>query len=248
MSTLDERSRAVTSNQTTTETGEQMREPMLATTRGGRGVLMALALLTIVGIADYLLNLTALHFLRPDVNPVAEPISTYGAVGSYGFLFITALLGSGLGALALAFGLYLGMVLSARAYIGLLLLGLYGVSELLAGLFPMDVGAEATLNGTIHNIVGNLAFFGFPLGVILLSLAMGKHERWRSLRGTALAASFAVVLTVILTMVGSNIGLFGVTQRLANFTALVWMLLVAIRLRSVGGTRREHTAEPKEIS
>ena len=116
------------------------------------------------------------------------------------------------------------------------------------GLFPLDVGAEATLNGTIHNIVGNLAFFGFPLGVILLSLAMGKHERWRSLRGTALAVSFAVVLTVILTMVGSNIGLFGVTQRLANFTALVWMLLVAIRLRSVGGTRREHTAEPKEIS
>src|SRR4028119_2515636 len=119
MSTLDERSRAVTSNQTTTETGEQMREPMLATTRGGRGVLMALALLTIVGIADYLLNLTALHFLRPDVNPVAEPISTYGAVGSYGFLFTAVELGAAVAALALTFGLYLSMVLSARAYVGL---------------------------------------------------------------------------------------------------------------------------------
>src|SRR4028118_232282 len=114
MSTLDERSRAVTSNQTTTETGEQMREPMLATTRGGRSVLMALALLTIVGIADFLLNLTALHFLRPDVNPVAEPISTYGAVGSYGFLLTAVMLGSGLGALALASGLYLGMVPPAK--------------------------------------------------------------------------------------------------------------------------------------
>src|SRR4028118_1767694 len=138
MSTLDERSRAVTSNQTTTETGEQMREPMLATTRGGRGVLMGLALLSIWGIADFLLILTALHFLRPDVNPVAEPISTYGAVGSYGFFFITALLGSGLGALALMLGLYLGMAPPARSYVGLFFLGLFGGLGLPAG--PLPVG------------------------------------------------------------------------------------------------------------
>jgi hypothetical protein len=209
---------------------------------------MALALLTIVGVADYLLNLTALHFLRPDVNPVVEPISTYGAVGPYGFLFTAVMLGSGLGALALAFGLYLGMVPPAKSYVGLLLLGLYGVSELLTGFFPMDVGAEATLNGTIHFVAGNLSFFGFPIAVILLSLAMGKDERWRSLRGTALAVSVGVVVTVILTIVGSNIGLYGLTQRLANVTALLWILLVGLRLRSVGGTRREQTAEPKEIS
>jgi hypothetical protein len=61
-------------------------------------VTMVLALLTIVGAAVYLINLTALHFLRPDVNPVLEPISTYGAVGPYGFLFVTALLGSVLAA------------------------------------------------------------------------------------------------------------------------------------------------------
>jgi hypothetical protein len=54
--------------------------------------------------ADYLLNLTALHFLHPDVNLVLEPISTYGAVGPYSFLFIAALLGSGLAALALMLG------------------------------------------------------------------------------------------------------------------------------------------------
>jgi hypothetical protein len=42
-----------------------------------------------------------------------------------------------------------------------------------------------------------------------------------------------VALTVILTIVGSNIGLFGLTQRLANVAALVWMLVVALHLRSV---------------
>jgi hypothetical protein len=62
---------------------------------------------------------------------------------------------------------------------------------------------------------------------------MGKDERWRSFRPPALVVAFAVVFTVILTIVGSNIGLFGVTQRIANATQLLWILLVALRLRSI---------------
>jgi hypothetical protein len=46
--------------------------------------------------------------------------------------------------------------------------------------------------------------------------------------------SVLAVLTVILTMVGFQLGIgFGVTQRLANVTALAWMLLVALHLRSL---------------
>ena len=204
----------------------------MATRGGERGALRVLALLAIVGVAGYLLNIAALHFLRPDVNPVSEPMSNY-AVGPYGFLLTAADIGSSVAALTLMFGLYLGIAPPGRSYVGLFLLGLYGVSELLAGIFPIDVGGEATTVGTIHNIVGNIAFFAFPIAVIFLSLGMGKDERWRSFRRPALAVSFAVVLTVILTIVSSNIGLLGVTQRLANVTALFWMLVVALHLRSV---------------
>jgi hypothetical protein len=196
-------------------------------------VTVVLALLTIVGVAVYLLNFTALHFLRPDVNPVSEPVSNY-AVGPYGFLAIAANIGSGLAGLALMVGLYLGIAPRGRSYVGLFLLGLYGISELLAAYFLIDVGAEATMAGTIHNIVGNISFFAFPIGVILLSLGMGKDERWQSFRRTALAVSVLIVLTVILTMVGSQLGIgFGVTQRLANVTVMVWMLIVALHLRSL---------------
>ena len=204
----------------------------MATTGGERGALRVLALLAIIGVADYLMIIASLHFLRPDVNPVTEPISNYG-VGPYGFLLIAAELGSAVAALALTLGLYLGMVRPARSYVGLLFLGLYGVSKLLQGHFPLDVGAQATLSGTIHSILGNLAFFGFLIAVILLSLSMGKDERWRSFRRPALVVSFAVVLTDVLTIVGSNIGLYGVTQRLATVTAMLWMLLVGLRLRSM---------------
>jgi hypothetical protein len=201
--------------------------------QGRSRVTMVLALLTIGGIATFLFNLTALHFLRPDVNPVLEPISNF-AVGPFGFLFTAADIGSGLAALALMLGLYLGIAPPARSYIGLFFLGLYGVSELLAGIFPIDVGAETTTVGAIHNIVGNIGFFGFPIAVILLSLGMGKDERWRSLRLPALALAGVVVLTVILTMVGVNIGIgYGVIQRLFNVAAMVWMLVVALHLRSL---------------
>src|SRR5829696_10554164 len=146
------------------------------------------------------------------------------------FPFTAADIGGSLAALALTFGLYLSIAPPGRSYVGLFLLGLYGVSVLLAGIFPIDVGGEATTFG----IVGNIAFFGFPIAVILLSLGMGKDERWRSFRRPALALSFVVVLTVILTIVGSNLGIgYGVTQRIANVAALVWMLLVALHLRSV---------------
>src|ERR671921_2650135 len=158
-------------------------------------VTMILALITIVGIADFLLSFTALHFLRPDVNPVLEPMSNY-AVGPYGFLLTAADIGLFLAALALALGLYLGIAPRGRSYVGLFLLALYGVSVLLAGIFPIDVGGEATTFGTIHNVVGNLSFFGFPIAVILLSLGMGKDERWRPFRRPALALSLVVVLTV----------------------------------------------------
>jgi hypothetical protein len=208
-------------------------ESTMMESQGRSRMTMVLALLTIIGIAVYLLNLAALHFLRPDVNPVLEPMSIY-AVGPYGFLLTAADIGGGLAALALTLGLYLSIAPPGRSYVGLFLLGLYGVSVLLAGIFPIDVGGETTTFGIIHNIFGNISFFGFPIGVILVSLGMGKDERWRSFRRTAVAASVLVVLTVILTIVGFNIGIgFGLTQRLANVTALGWMLLVALHLRSL---------------
>jgi hypothetical protein len=192
-----------------------------------------LAFLTIVGIASYLLNLAALHFLRTDVNPMVEPVSNY-AVGAYGFLSTAANIGSGLAALALTLGLYLSIASPGRSRVGLFLLGLFGVSELLAAIFPIDVGAQATTIGTIHNIVGNIAFFGFLAAVILLSWSMGKDEQWRSIRRPALALALVVLGMAVLTIVGANIGIgFGVGQRLFNVTSMGWMLLVALRLRSM---------------
>jgi hypothetical membrane protein len=119
--------------------------------------------------------------------------------------------------------------------VGLILLPLYGVSELLSGIFPIDVRAELTTAGAIHNIVGNISFFCFPIAAILLSLRIGKDGQWRSLRRPALALSIVVVLTVILTIAGANLGIgFGVAQRVANVAVMVWMFIVAPRVAVCG--------------
>lgn len=203
-------------------------------------VTVFLALLALVGISVKVLILAALHVVRPDINPVSEPISNYGA-GPYGFLLTVADIGSGLAALALVIGLFAGSAPPGRSYAGLVFLGIYGVSELLAGVFPIDVGGEATTAGSIHNVAGNLSFFCFPLAAILLSLRMAKDERWRPVRRLALALSIVVVVTVIATIAASNFGIgFGVAQRVANVAVLMWMLVVALHLRSVAqGTRAQ---------
>jgi hypothetical protein len=76
---------------------------------------------------------------------------------------------------------------------------------------------------------------------------MGKVEQWRSLRRPALALSIVVVLTVILTIAGANLGIgYGVAQRIANVAVMVWMFVVALHLRSVA--QRALAQQPLRVS
>ena len=191
-----------------------------------------LALLAIVGMAYYLLSVVAVHLLRPDIDPVSEPVSYY-AVGPYGFFVGIAIFALGVGSLALTLGLRLGIAPPGRSRVGLLLLALYGVGQLGVALFSIDAESAQTTTGLVHNIAGNISFFCFPPAVILLSLDMGKDERWRSLKRPALALSLVVLVGAIMVLVSANVvGGFGIAQRLFLLATVLWMLLAAIRLRS----------------
>jgi Protein of unknown function (DUF998) len=190
-----------------------------------------LALLAIGGMVYYLSSVVAAHLLRPDVHPVSEAVSYY-AVGPYGFFIGLAIFALGVGSLALTLGLHLGIAPPGRSRVGLLLLALYGVSQLVVALFSIDAESAKTTTGIVHNIAGNISFFCFPPAVILLSMGMGKDERWRSLKRPALALSLVVLVEAILVMVSANVvGGFGLAQRLFLLTTVLWMLLAAIRLR-----------------
>jgi uncharacterized protein DUF998 len=77
-----------------------------------------LAIFALVAVTYFVAVIIALHFLRPDRNPLMEPTSTY-AVGRYGYLMTSAFISMSLGSLALAIGLYRG--LPERRSLGLVL-------------------------------------------------------------------------------------------------------------------------------
>jgi hypothetical protein len=123
-----------------------------------------LAVVAMAGLSYVLLALVALHVLRPDLDPISSPISEY-AIGPNGLLFTTALLSWGGASLVLAFGLHRGVAPSGQSPTGLVLLAVFGVGLIVAGIFPMDVpfppedfsperftaaGATHIISATIH--------------------------------------------------------------------------------------------------
>jgi uncharacterized membrane protein YozB (DUF420 family) len=193
------------------------------------------ATVAIVGVAYFAGIIVALHFLRPELDPLSRPTSEY-AVGPYGFLMTSAFFSMSLASFALVIGLYLGVSRSARSRIGLGLLGVWAVGVLIAMIFPIDPeGAPQTISGTIHRINGPLAFLSLTAGAILVSRRFKHDETWRPFQRTALVLSL-IMLTVFVATVVNNAtgsGFAGLCQRIFLAALVTWFLLTATRLRSI---------------
>jgi hypothetical protein len=189
--------------------------------------------LAILGIAYFLIVVIVLHFLRPDLNPISRFISEY-AVGPYGFLMRSAFFGLSLGSLALVVGLYLGVSRPGRSWIGLVLLGVWGVGILIAGIFPADLqGAPVTTVGSIHQTASALAFLSVILATILISWRFKQDKKWSSFRRSALILSLVILVTFIGFSLSVNTEFGGLSQRIFIASILLWLLLTAARLRYV---------------
>jgi hypothetical protein len=194
-----------------------------------------IATVAIVGIAYFAVIIVALHFLRPDLNPLSRPTSEY-AVGPYGFLMTSAFFSMSLASFALVIGLYQGVSQRARSRIGLALLGIWAVGVLIAMIFPIDPeGAPQTISGTIHRINGPLTFLSLTAGTILVSRRFKQDENWRPFHRTALILSLTMVAVFIATFVNIATGsdFAGLCQRTFLAAFVTWFFLTAMRLRSI---------------
>jgi hypothetical protein len=95
------------------------------------------ASVAIIAFAYFLIVVIALYFLNPSYSLFRSVAGTYD-LGPYGFLIASTFFSLGFGALALVIGLYRGIIQSARSRTGLILLGLWGVGMLLAGVLPAN--------------------------------------------------------------------------------------------------------------
>ncbi len=216
-----------------------------------------LANLGVVGPVFYAVAILALHFLRPqDIVLYGNVMSAY-SIGPYGGLSIAAFIGLGLGALALSLGLRRGVRSSRVLLVGAVLVGLFGIGWIMAGIFrfapdvasiePLIRGdAPPTTSGIIHGVAGFGSFACIFAGMIVLSRAFKRDDRWRSFGipslvfGLLMLVLFAIGLFVLNspTVVpccppGSRAWVGAIEWRGFVGTFVLWLFLTAMRLRSV---------------
>jgi hypothetical protein len=193
----------------------------------------ALATFTVVGILYFFAAVTTEELLRPLYNPVQRTISEL-AIGPFGFLQTSAFIVLGLSLLALQHALARRLRHTVLSHIALVLLALCGVASFIAAAFPTNLkGAVATVAGAIHESVAGFGYAGLIIAIILLSLHFRRDERWRTF--FAASSSLAVLGAGSSIFMGatSNTDLSGLSQRVMVVPLLLWVVLTALRLRSL---------------
>jgi hypothetical protein len=173
------------------------------------------AVVAAAAAAADLLVLVLLHVVSPDVDPVTRPVSEY-ALGDGRWLATTGTVAEGVGAMGLA------IALRHKRAAGLLVV--FGLIKLTMPLFPVDaLGTPASATGNVHNVLGNLAFFLFPVAALVLSRAL-RREGNRS--GFVIAAILAVATVGVLA--ANAVGAFGLAQRAYLMLCALWLVLAAV--------------------
>jgi hypothetical protein len=192
------------------------------------------AYLSILAALIFSIAVVALLFLAPEIDPLRSGISFY-ALTDYKLL-----IGAGLSLVGLA-GIFLAMALwggasSATGRIGLALLVAWGITSVLAGIFPLDApGAPPTLSGSIHNLAG-LNFLLIAPAVLLIDLPRPKSEGSQTgTRGLAWLVLVSAILLFTFNGPLSSLGIGGLIQRLYWLVLVLWLLS---KSRHIPGTDR----------
>ncbi len=196
-------------------------------------LITTLATFTVVGILYFFAAVTTEELLRPLYDPVQRTISEL-AVGPFGFLQTSAFIVLGLSLLALQHALAHHLRHTVLSRVALVLLALCGVASFVAAAFPTNLkGAVATVAGEIHQSVAGLGYAGLIIAIILLSLHFRRDERWRTF--FAASSSLAVIGAGSSIFMGatSNTDVSGLSQRVMVIPLLLWVVLTALRLRSL---------------
>lgn len=166
------------------------------------------------------------------------------ALGRLGFVQTAAFVAAGIGTLALAVALR-QLTVGRRGLIGSLLIGVYGASAILSAIFPTDrVDSSDDLSslsvaGTIHVAVAVISFLSVVVGMFLLTWTFMRQARWRPVPWWWMLFPAGALSLLFVQTEGPLIGLL---QRLLVTVVAAWLVLVALRVRSIVATVAEAPA------
>ena len=92
--------------------------------------------------------------------------------------------------------------------------------------------AQSTI-GTIHSLVSLISFLSVIAGMVILAWTFGKDARWRSLLPWAAILATAAVSLLMAQITAQQGPWAGLMQRVLVTVIAGWIILVAIRIRSL---------------
>lgn len=194
--------------------------------------LFALATTALVTLAFFLATAWLLPLITGH-DIVGDTISEM-ALGPGGFVLTIAFVSVGIGILCLAVVIRAVTAGERGSALGSLLVAIYGVGAILAGVFPterIDAAAEVwqqSATGLIHVIASLVSFIAIVIGIFVLGRTFLRMPSWRTWgRRTMLFAGGALALL----FVQSEGPFVGIMQRGFVTIITVWLIVVAIRAR-----------------
>ena len=186
---------------------------------------MVLALVTFAAVM-------VLHVVRADLDPLSRVMSEY-ANGAHGIVMTIAFYAAGLSCLALAFRLRREPVVSGPMRIVLVLLLLAGGGLVVSGVFEVGRAfVPDTMEETAHSASSIGAFMCLIAAMLLFSFAAWRSAEWHSFAPVSgVLAVVAGVAGAVSPVVTAPSGA-GFVQRVLGGSVLLWLLLVARRIRS----------------
>jgi len=184
---------------------------------------------------------------RPGYSPWHNFVSAL-SLSNQGWIQIVNFLVCGVLVLCFAFGLRQIFRSGKASTWGPLLLGIFGLSLIIAGIFVTDPSlgyyppgissSTQTLHGTIHGINAPIAFGSLTIAIFVLARRFASDPEWRGwaiyslITGIILVASFIASL-VVATLDEKGIlpnSPAGLLERIAIIIGWGWIALLAIQL------------------
>ncbi|MGO8948792.1 MAG: DUF998 domain-containing protein [Ktedonobacterales bacterium] len=174
------------------------------------------------------------QLLPPHFSPISQSESDL-ALGPFGYLMTLNFVLRGV-VMLLFIAAFMNVVpKESRSRSGLILLGVSAVGKLILAFVPTDLTSPPhTVHGAIHALVALASFFCGALGVLLMARAL-RHSptvrpSQRILMGLAVVTLIWSLVVIGTVAVSSQIGVWGLFERLFDGLFYLWILIASIGL------------------
>lgn len=194
-----------------------------------------------IGALLFVLIFTIEGWMRPGYSPMTMYVSAL-SLGSRGWIQTTNFLLFGTLLFLFTRGVANEFPDGKASKWGLILLTIVAFCYFFSGPFIMDPTgtslAQSTVHGTIHGILGAIAFMLMPISCFVYLRRFTIDPRWKSMRAWTLVLGTISAAAVILLTISTKFpqfqstfaGWIGLIQRVLIIPFMVWVFLFALKL------------------